>query len=99
MVVTPAAGVSDLFSLDEPSEERPCGGAYGKRRRNSEQKVPLEAMGRFIQEFFPGIATLLRRMPHGPYAILYRIGNRVGCARSLVSRFDDVVRRSLHYSW
>jgi hypothetical protein len=60
--------------------------------------MPLEAMGCLIQEFFPRIATLLRGMPHGSYAILYRIGNRACCARSLVSRFGDVVSRSLHYS-
>jgi hypothetical protein len=93
-----ATGGSDLSSLYEPPEERPCRGAYGKRRRNSERKVPLKAMGCLIQEFFARFAALLRGMPHSSYAILYRIGNRACRARSLVSRFGDVVSRSLHYS-
>jgi hypothetical protein len=47
--------------------------------------VSLEATSCLIQEFFAGIATLLRDMPHDSHAILYRIGNRACCARSLVS--------------
>jgi hypothetical protein len=81
---TPANG-HDLSSSRDPYDERPCRCAQGKRRRNSERKMPLEAMSRLIQEFFPSIATLLRSMLHGSYAILYRIGNRACCARSLVS--------------
>jgi hypothetical protein len=92
------ASGSDLSSLDDPSEERPCRCAYGKRRRNRERKVPLKTMRCIIQDFFASVAALLRGLPHGSYAILYRVGNRVCCARSLVSRFGDVVSRSLHYS-
>jgi hypothetical protein len=92
------ANASDLTSLHEPSKERPCRGAYGKRRRNGERKVPLKTMSGIVQDCFAGIAALLRGMPHGSYAILYRVGNRACCARSLVSRFGDVVGRSLHYS-
>jgi hypothetical protein len=60
--------------------------------------VPLKTMSCLVQEFFAGIATLLRGMPYGSYAILYRIGNGACCASSLVSRFGDVISRSLHYS-
>jgi hypothetical protein len=60
--------------------------------------VPLKTMSCLIQEFFARIAALLRGMPHGSYANLYRIGNGACCTRSLVSRFGDVVSRSLHYS-
>jgi hypothetical protein len=88
---------SDLPSFHHPSDECSCGGAYRKRRRNSERKVSLEAASCLIQEFFASIATLLCGMPHYSHAILYRIGNRACCARGLVSRFDDVVSRSLHY--
>jgi hypothetical protein len=93
----PANG-ADLSSLYEPSQECPCRGAYGKRSRNGERKVPLKTMSCLIQEFFPGIATLLRGMPHGSYAALHRFGNRARCARSLVSRFGDVISRSFYYS-
>jgi hypothetical protein len=72
---TPAIG-SNLSSLHKPSEERPGRDAYGKRRRNSERKMPLEAIRCLIQEFFPRIATLFRGMPHGSYPILHRIGDR-----------------------
>ena len=74
-----------LSSSRDPSHERPRRCAQGKRRRNSKRKMPLEAMGCLIQEFFPSIATLLRSMLYGPYAIPYRIGNRACCVRSLVS--------------
>jgi hypothetical protein len=93
---TPAS-VSDLTSFHDPSHERPCRGAQGKRRGNSERKVPLKAMSCLIQEFFARIAALLRGMPHGSYAILYRVGDGACCARSLVSRFGDVVSRSLRH--
>jgi hypothetical protein len=42
-------------------------------------------MSCLIQEFFGSVATLLRGVPRYPHAILYRIGNRACCARSLVS--------------
>jgi hypothetical protein len=54
-------------------------------------------MSCLIQEFFARIAALLRGMPHGSYAILYRVGDGACCARSLVSRFGDVVSRSLRH--
>jgi hypothetical protein len=60
--------------------------------------MSVETMSCLIQELFARIATLLRGMPYGPYAILYRIGNRACCARSLVSRFGDIVSRSFHCS-
>jgi len=60
--------------------------------------MPLKTMSCIIQDCFPSIATFLRGMPRGAYAILYRIGNRARCARSLMRRFGDVVSRSLHYS-
>jgi hypothetical protein len=94
---TPASG-SDLSSFHDPSDEHPCRGAYGKRHRNGKRKVPLEALGCLIQEFFARIAALLRSMPYCSYAILYCIGNGACCARSLVSRFGNVVSCSLHYS-
>jgi len=93
----PANG-ADLSSLYEPSQECPCRGAYGKRRRNGERKVPLKTMSCLIQEFFARIAALLGGMSYGVYAILYRIGNGACYARSLVSRFGDVISRSFYYS-
>jgi hypothetical protein len=47
--------------------------------------VPLKAMSCLIQDFFARIAALLRGMPHGSYAILYRVGNGAGCARGLLN--------------
>jgi hypothetical protein len=75
----------DLSSFHQQSDEQPRRGACRKRRRNSERKVPLHAMSCLIQEFFGSIATLLRGTPQDSYAILYRIGNRACCTRSLVS--------------
>jgi hypothetical protein len=92
---TPARD-SDLPSFHHPSDECSCAGAYRKRRRNSERKVPLEATSRLIQEFFSSVTTVLRGMPDYSHAILYCVGNRACCARCLVSRFGDVVSRSLH---
>jgi hypothetical protein len=80
----PAKG-SNLPSFHHPSDECSCAGAYRKRRRNSERKMPLEAMGCLIQEFFASVATLLHGMLYDSHSILYRIGNRACCARSLVS--------------
>jgi hypothetical protein len=47
--------------------------------------MSLEATSCVIQELFGSVTTVLRGMSHYPHAILYRIGNRAGCARSLVS--------------
>ena len=93
-----SVGGSYLSSPYDPSEERPCRGAYGKRRRDSERQMPLNTMSCMIQDVFAGIEALLRSVPNSPYAILYRIGNRACCARGLVGRFNDVIGRSLHYS-
>jgi len=60
--------------------------------------MPMEAMGCLIQEFFASVAALLRGTLYNSHAIPYRIGNRASCARSLVSRFGNVVSRSLDYS-
>jgi len=48
-------------------------------------KVSLEALCCVIQKFFGCIAALFCAAPHYSYAILYCIGNRSGCTRSLVS--------------
>jgi hypothetical protein len=47
--------------------------------------VSLETLSRVIQEFFGSITALLRGTLHYPHAILDRIGNRTGYARSLAS--------------
>jgi hypothetical protein len=47
--------------------------------------VPLDALSCVIQEFFGSITALLCGTPHYSHTILDRIGNRTGCARSLVS--------------
>jgi hypothetical protein len=75
----------DLSSFHQQSDEHSRRGACRKCRRNSERKVSLHAMSCLIQEFFGSIATLFRDTPHDSYAILYRIGNRACCARSLAS--------------
>jgi hypothetical protein len=59
--------------------------------------MPVETMSCLIQELFAGIATLLRGMPHSSYAIVYRTGNRVSGARSLLSGFGNVISDSFHY--
>jgi hypothetical protein len=59
--------------------------------------MPLEALSRVVQEFFGRVPALLRGIPDHSNSIFDRIGNRAGCARSLVSRFGDVVNRSVHY--
>jgi hypothetical protein len=59
--------------------------------------VLLEALSCLFQELFARIAALLRGMPHGSYALLYRIGNGACCASRLVSRFGDVISRSFRY--
>ncbi len=60
--------------------------------------MSLETLSRIIQEFFGSIPALLYGTPHDSHAIVKRIGNRAGCARSLVSRFRDVFSRSFHDS-
>jgi hypothetical protein len=60
--------------------------------------VTLDPLSCVIQEFLDGIATLFRGTPRYSYAIVNCIGNRAGCARSLVSRFGDVIGRSFQYS-
>jgi hypothetical protein len=93
---TPVSGFN-LSSSRDPSHERSRQGAHGKRRRNSERKVLLHATCGLIQEFFSGVATLLRGMFYTSHAIPYRIGNRARRARSVASRFGDVVSRPLDY--
>jgi hypothetical protein len=75
----------DLPSSYHPADQRSCGEAYCKRSRNSQHKVPLEALSCVIQEFFGSIAALFCGTPHYSYAVLYCVGNRTGCTRSLVS--------------
>ncbi len=59
--------------------------------------MSLDALSRVIQEFFGSIAALFCGTPDYFYAILYCAGNRIGCTRSLVSRFGDMFSRSFHY--
>jgi len=47
--------------------------------------VSLNALSCVIQEFFGSIAALFCGTPRYSYAIVDCIGNRAGCARSLVS--------------
>jgi hypothetical protein len=47
--------------------------------------VPLHALSRVIEELFGSIAAALRHTPHYADAILYGIGDRAGCAKSLPS--------------
>jgi hypothetical protein len=46
-------------------------------------------MSRVIQDLLAGIAGTLRGTPHCSCAILYRVGKRARCARSLVRRLAD----------
>jgi hypothetical protein len=59
--------------------------------------MSLEALSRVTHKFFGSFAAPLGGAPHCPHAILDRIGNRTGCARSLVSRFGNVFSRSFRY--
>jgi hypothetical protein len=59
--------------------------AYRKHSRHGYHKVSLEALSCVIQKTFGSIAALFCGAPHYSYAILYCIGNRSGCTRSLVS--------------
>ncbi|SPF41902.1 hypothetical protein SBA1_400047 [Candidatus Sulfotelmatobacter kueseliae] len=47
--------------------------------------MSLDALSCVDQEFFGDIAALFCDTPHYSDAILYCIGNRTGCTRSLVS--------------
>jgi hypothetical protein len=89
--------VVDLPSLDRPADQYACGNTHGKRRRNRQHRVTLDAFGGIIQEFFGSIAAPFRGAPHYSHAILYCVGNRTGCARSLVRRFGDAFSSSFHY--
>jgi hypothetical protein len=75
----------NLPSFHHPSNQCSRGDAYGEGRRNRQYRVALDALSRVIQEFFGSIAALFRGTPHYSHAILYQIGNRVGCTRSPVS--------------
>jgi hypothetical protein len=55
--------------------------------------VPLDALGCVAQELFRDIAALLRGAPHDSDAALDCIGDRAGCARSLVSCLRDLISR------
>jgi hypothetical protein len=90
--------LSDLPSFQHRANQCSCRDAYRKRRRNRYHWVPLDALSCVIQQFFGGITALLCGAPHYSYAILDRVGNCTGGARSLVSRFGNVFRRSFHYS-
>ncbi|MGA7892923.1 MAG: hypothetical protein WCA49_06850 [Candidatus Sulfotelmatobacter sp.] len=74
-----------LPSFHHPADQCSCGDAHRKGRRNSQHKVPLEALSCVIQEFLGGITALLCRTPHNSHTVLYRVGYRTGCARSLAS--------------
>lgn len=63
----------------------PRGDAYSKCRRNSQDEMSLKALSCVIEEFLSSLAALLCCTPHYPDAILYRVGNRTGCTRSLVN--------------
>jgi hypothetical protein len=47
--------------------------------------VSLDTLSCVIQEFFGSIAALLCGPPHYSHSIVYRIGYRTGCARSLAN--------------
>jgi hypothetical protein len=81
----PPLSVSDLPSFHHPSNQCSRGDAYRKGRRNRQYRVALDTLSRIIQEFFGSIAALFRGTPHYSHAILYQIGDRAGCTRSLVS--------------
>jgi len=85
-----------LPSLDRPTNQYACGNTRGKRRRNRQHRITLKALGGIIQELFGSIATLSRGPPHHSHAILDCIGNRTGCARSLVRRFGNSFSGSFH---
>jgi hypothetical protein len=59
--------------------------------------MSLETLIRVVQEFFGSITALLRGTLHHSHPVLDRIGNRVGCARSLPGRFGDVSCRFFRY--
>jgi hypothetical protein len=87
-----------LSSFDHPGEQRSCGKTCRKCRRHNEHGVALDALTCVIQEFFRSIAALFCGTPHCPCAIRDGIGNRAACARSLVSRFGNVIGSSFQYS-
>jgi hypothetical protein len=87
-----------LSSFDHPGDQRSCGKTCRECRRHNEHGVALDALTCVIQEFFRSIAALFCGTPHGPCAIRDGIGNRAACARSLVSRFGNVIGGSFQYS-
>src|SRR5580692_2665455 len=62
---------SSLPSFHHRSDERPCGEARHKSRRNSQYRVSLDALSRVIQEFFSSIAATLCGTPHYTQSVLY----------------------------
>jgi hypothetical protein len=88
---------SNLSSFYHPSDDCSGGCAGRKRRHKRWRKVSMDAASRLIQEILGSIKTLLRGMLHNSHAILYRIGNCAGRARSLVTRFGNVVSCSFRY--
>jgi hypothetical protein len=74
-----------LPSFQHPANQCSCGDADRKRGRNREHWVSLDTLSCVIQEFFGSIAALLCGPPHYSHSIVYRIGYRTGCARSLAN--------------
>jgi hypothetical protein len=88
---------SALFSRDDLAGD--CAGdqANRKRRHDCERKVAPEAMTCLVQEFLGCIAALPCGMACDTDAIFDCVGDRAGCARSLVNGFSNVVGGSIHY--
>src|SRR5271167_3416335 len=80
----------DLPSLRHPANKRSGGKADCKGCRNRQHKMSLDTPSGIVQEFFGSIAAFFCRTLRYSYAIFYRIGNRAGYPRSLVSCFGDV---------
>jgi hypothetical protein len=86
-----------LFLFNHPAHEGSSGEAYGKCGRDCQHGVSLDALSCVIQEFFGSVPALLCGTPHGSDAVPNCVGDRVRCARRLVSRVGDLFCCSFHY--
>jgi hypothetical protein len=92
-----SADLGALFLFDHPADQRSSAEAHGKSGRHSQHRVSLDALSCVIQEFFRGVAAPFCGTPHDSDPILDGIGNRAGCARSLVARLSHTLTCSIHY--
>jgi hypothetical protein len=92
-----ANNLPDLPAFHHPTNECACHESDRECCCDIQHRVPLNALGCVINEFFCSVATLFCGTLDYSYAVLDCVSNRAGGARSLVSRFGDMLSRSVQY--